>query len=294
MDIKQLFNGAKELLARRSVSEFPSYPGILPWAWLHPDFFWRLPGSEELNGFAFQPVMVGGSGFSKPDGAVTSLVWFRKPFCSSWMQKILEFLGDISPEKDGVPSPSCDFQGLVTGPTILGETGSVWGLSLRGCRVGEVRVISGLGGDRLPSASGVAVLDLDLLASILNGDFGPESVKWDESSPQKEVLSWRMSGSWSPRPDGKAVFSPERWERWRAEIESSLGAKRFFEAFRICLGTMAWFHDLESKDPLFPTYKTGWGNAFRPLLKNLIQLFPKTSPGPASASTKTSKEAVLR
>ncbi|NLI78158.1 MAG: hypothetical protein GX442_17205 [Candidatus Riflebacteria bacterium] len=242
MDLSALMANLRPAAAKAGAVELPAFPGVLPAAWLHPDVLVRLFTGGDGNWFGF-PLTLDDSGCAPPGESCTvAFCWVRKPFQAGWMTRVQEVLAAAV---DGEGRPLVEPPQLVgqpTAPTLFDEVGCAWKVLWRGSQAGEIRVLSAVGGERLPHPVGILRLDLSLLSGIIRGDVAAPAGGWSRDFPADDLYAWK----WPLRPReleelGRADGLPARLERLLGGFDQALGRKAIPEmALSLVEGGVLW------------------------------------------------------
>lgn len=284
---------ARETLAGWGGVELPPYPGILPSGWLHPDLFSRQIAGSDGQFFTLQPVIEGGCGCRRQGGAVGALVWWRRPFSAAWMARLPELLAALQPGGDTPVTAGFETIGRSLQPGVWAENGCVWDILWKGCRVGEVRVISQIAGERADSPAGVVVLNLETIAAVWSGDPSLEAIRWDNSILASDLAAWRYSGMcFDTGGETPLRIAQARWERIRLAGEAALGRNRWLDAFVQLLDGTALLSEAAASGPPLEGFRQTCENSLKPMCRRLVQIIPHGEP--AAAASRGVKNGMLR
>ncbi len=294
MDLSALMANLRHAVAKAGAVELPAFPGVLPDAWLHPDILARLFTPGDGNWFGF-PLTFDDSGCAPPGETCTAaFCWVRKPFQAGWMARVQEVLAAAV---DGEGRPLTEPPQLVgqpAAPTLFDETGCAWKLLWRGSQAGEIRVLSAVGGERLPQPVGVLRFDLPLLSGIIRGDVAAPPGGWARDLPADDLYAWK----WPLRPrDLEETTRPDtlpaRVERLLGGFDQALGRKAVPELLlSLVEGGVLW-RLLEAKGLSGQPACAQVLAACRARFRKGFPLLAKAGM-PAAGSPRGAKEGVLR
>lgn len=293
-EIQRLIAMARTRLTSWGSFELPAWPGVLPRAWMHPDFFFRLFGEDEFDCFCFQPASSRSSSRRTEELGIPSLVWMHKPFTNTWMGKQAELWigsGDASLPHQEVAFEAVasrqEFVGLPQRPEPFSESGPLWGMSWLGQQIGEIRIISRICGEDLARPTGIAVFDLAALARF--GDPEKRFPIWGGGFHTGNLLAWKARSSWElPEGDLTARNVQPHWERLRERIEACLTTKQLTEAYLVALEAVAFLRSLE-RGAVSESFRASCDAGLRAMLKKLPALMPRRTSG-----SRAVRDGVLR
>lgn len=288
-----MLTAARETLMSWGAVELPPYPGILQSGWLHPDLFSRQISGKDGQFFTMQPVIEGGCGCRRKGGAVGTLVWWRRPFSAAWISRLPELLAALQPGGDTPATSGFETIGRSFQPGVWGEGGCIWDILWKGCRIGEIRVMSQVTGVRADPPAGVAVLNLESIAAVWNGDPSLESVSWDGTVMTSDIAAWRYSGICFDSGGETPLRSAQaRWERIRTAGEAALAGNRWLDAYIPLLDGTALLSEAAVAGPALDGFRQACEGVLKTMCRRLVQIVPRPdSPAPAPRGV---KEAVLR
>jgi len=192
LDLNALIQNLRAVLLKAGAVELPAVPAVLPFPWAHPEILSRvfLPG--EGNWFCF-PVIAAEDDCQTPPGSCSAgFIWLKKPFNPVLITRLQEII-PAAVGSEGWPAKSFQIRGQAFPATPLLEAGCSWSLLCRGCICGEIRVLSGFGGELLPDPVGFVSLSLPTLTNIANGDVSAASLQWSKDFRVEDILSWKPS-----------------------------------------------------------------------------------------------------
>ncbi|HNW37121.1 MAG TPA: hypothetical protein PKM25_19425, partial [Candidatus Ozemobacteraceae bacterium] len=255
--------------------------------------FSRHIRGEEGQFFTVQPVFEGGCGCRRQGGAVGTLVWWRRPFHAAWMSRLPELLAALQPGADTPVTAGFETVGKVAQPGVWGETGCVWDILWKGCRVGEVRVIAGIAGENSGTPAGVAILNLESIAAVWSGDPALETIIWDGAINTCDLAAWRHSGLCSDAAgDAPLRIAQARWERIRLTGEAALNGKCWLDAFVQLLDGTSLLSEAAVSGPGLEGFRQTCENSLKTLCRRLIQIIPRKEA--VNAGGRNPKDGVLR
>ncbi|HOY68740.1 MAG TPA: hypothetical protein PLP29_17815 [Candidatus Ozemobacteraceae bacterium] len=293
MELRKMLTAAREVLLGWGAVELPPHPGVLPSAWLHPDLFSRQVAGEEGQFFTVQPVVEGGCGCRRRGGAVGTLVWWRRPFAASWMARLPELLAALQPGGDTPLAAGFETVGRITQQGVWGETGCVWDIQWKGCRIGDVRVIAGVAGERSGTPAGVAVLNLESIAAVWSGDPALDRIRWDGPICTSDLAAWRQTGlCLDAAGEAPLRIAQARWERIRVAGEAALNGKCWLDAFLPMLDGASLLAELTTGGPAFETMRQACDGSLRTMCRRLVQIMPRREPAAGAAGK--AREGMLR
>lgn len=290
-----MLTAARELLLGWGAVELPPHPGVLPSGWLHPDLFSRQTTGEDGQFFTVQPVIEGGCGCRcrRRGGAVGTLVWWRRPFSAAWMARLPELLAALQPGGDTPLSAGFETVGRTAAPGVWGETGCVWDIHWKGCRIGEVRVIAGVAGEQCGMPTGIAVLNLESIAAVWSGDPALEKIRWDGAILTSDLAAWRQTGlCLESAGEAPLRIAQARWERVRVASEAALNGKCWLDAYLPLLEGTSLLTELAAGGPAFEAMRQVCDSGLRTMCRRLIQMMPRRESAPAAAGK--AREGMLR